>query len=71
MDNAYPTCTKNVPSVAPSKERVPGRMGRFAPMVGSRRRRRKAMGFIFFIIFLSIFVFVVVFFCYVFKPEII
>ena len=48
LDNVYPaTGTGNVPSVAPSKGQVSRRMGRFAATVGSRRRRRKAMGFIF------------------------
>ena len=48
LDNVYPaTGTGNVPSVAPSKGQVSRRMGRFAATVGSRKRRRKAMGFIF------------------------
>ena len=48
LDNVYPaTGTGNVPSVAPSKGQVSRRMGRFAATVGSKRRRRKAMGFIF------------------------
>ena len=48
VDNAQPAKgTENVPSVASSKEQMSRRMRRFAPMVGTRKRRRKAMGFIF------------------------
>ena len=62
LDNVYPaTGTKNVPSVAPSKGQVSRRMGRFAATVGTRRRRRKAMGFIFRLEFYFLFLYFCVF----------